>query len=187
MYELPFGNGRQYAANAPKALDYIIGGWQWNNIITLSSGSPIDIHINGTPGNRPDVTGSVSAKVVHGDPNCITYTGNSVCGEISGTFSTPAVGATGGFISPGTLSRNALYGPGYYTWDMGMMKDLRLTERFTAEFRVDAFNLFNHPQWQNGIFDTNASDAKSTNIIYGGPQVRQFSERQLQFAFRLTF
>jgi hypothetical protein len=68
-----------------------------------------------------------------------------------------------------------------------MMKDFKLTERFKAEFRVDAFNLFNHPQFQNGSFNTNASNIKSTNIIYGGPQVRQFSERQLQFAFRLTF
>jgi len=185
LYELPFGKGRQFGASVPTVLDYIIGGWQWNNIITLSTGTPIDISINGTPGNRPDVSGPISAKLVH-DPNCVKYTGNFLCGEISGNFSAPPVSG-GDFTRAGTLGRNALYGPGLHTWDTGMMKDFKLTERFKAEFRVDAFNLFNHPQFQNGSFDTNASDIKSTNIIYGSPQVRQFSERQLQFAFRLTF
>jgi hypothetical protein len=187
LYELPFGKGRQFASSVPTVLDYIIGGWQWNNIITLSTGTPIDININGTPGNRPDVSGHISAKLVH-DPNCSKYTGNALCGEISGNFTAPPTNAAGDFTRPGTLARNALYGPGLHTWDTGMMKDFRLTERFKAEFRVDAFNLFNHPQFHNGSFDTNASDIKSaTNIIYGSPQVRQFSERQLQFAFRFIF
>jgi hypothetical protein len=190
LYELPFGKGRQFASNVATVLDYIIGGWQWNNIVTLSTGTPIDISINGTPGNRPDVSGPISAKLVH-DPNCaaatVGNTGSFLCGEISGNFSAPPVNGTGDFTRPGTLGRNALYGPGLHTWDMGTMKDFRLTERFKAEFRVDAFNLFNHPQFQNGSFNTNASNIKSTNIIYGGPQVRQFSERQLQFAFRFMF
>jgi hypothetical protein len=68
------------------------------------------------------------------------------------------------------------------------MKDFRLTERFRAQFRVDAFNLFNTPQFQNGSFNANESNIQAaTGIIYGSPQVRQFSERQMQFAFRLTF
>jgi hypothetical protein len=187
LYELPFGKGRQFGSSVPTVLDYIIGGWQWNNIITLSTGTPIDISINGTPGNRPDVSGPISAKLVH-DANCIKYTGNFLCGEISGNFTAPPVNASGDFTRPGTLGRNTLYGPGFHTWDTGIMKDFRLTERFKAEFRVDAFNLFNHPQFQNGSFNTNASNIQSsTNIIYGSPQVRQFSERQMQFAFRLTF
>jgi len=37
---------------------------------------------------------------------------------------------------------------------MGILKNFKLTERFTAQFRVDAFNLFNHPQFQNGSFNT---------------------------------
>ena len=187
MYELPFGKGKQFGSSIPTVLDYIVGGWQWNNIVTLASGTPIDISINGTPGNRPNVTGPVSAKLVH-DPNCTTYTGNFLCGEIIGNFSTPPVNASGDFTNPGTLARNAIYGPGLHTWDTGIMKDFSLTERFKAQFRVDAFNLLNTPQFQNGSFNANASNIQTaTNIIYGSPQVRQFSERQMQFAFRLTF
>jgi len=178
MYELPFGKGKQFGSSIPTALDYVIGGWQWNNIITLSSGTPLDLSVTGTndsPGNRPDVSGGVSAKIVDGQ------------GVITGNFSLPPVTGTA-FTAPGTLARNAIYGPGLHTWDTGMMKNFKLTERFTAQFRVDAFNLFNSPQWQNGSFNTaiNLSTGTSTGTTQGA-QVRDFSERQLQFAFRLTF
>jgi hypothetical protein len=35
IYELPWGRGRMWMTNVPKAVDYAIGGWQWNNIVTL--------------------------------------------------------------------------------------------------------------------------------------------------------
>jgi hypothetical protein len=178
LYELPFGKGRQFGSSAPTVLDYIIGGWQWNNIVTLSTGTPIDLSVAGTsdnPGNRPDVSGAVSAKIVNGQ------------GVITGNFTLPPLSGTS-FTRPGTLGRNSLYGPGLHTWDTGMMKDFKLTERFKAEFRVDAFNLFNHPQFQNGSFNTGINLGSGTSPgTTQGAQVRQFTYRQLQFAFRLTF
>lgn len=178
MYELPFGKGKQFGANVPPVLDYIVGGWQWNNIVTLSTGTPIDLSVTGTndsPGNRPDVSGPVSAKIVNGQ------------GVVTGDFSLPPVTGTT-FTRAGNLARNSVYGPGLHTWDTGMMKNFKLTERFTAQFRVDAFNLFNSPQWQNGSFNTALNLGSGTATMTSqGAQVRQFSERQLQFAFRLTF
>jgi len=178
LYELPFGKGRQFASKIPTALDYIIGGWQWNNIVTLSTGTPIDFSVTGTgdnPGNRPDVSGSVSAKIVNGQ------------GVITGNFTLPPLSGTT-FTRPGNLGRNSVYGPGLHTWDMGILKNFKLTERFTAQFRVDAFNLFNHPQFQNGSFNTGINLGTGSSMgTTQGAQARQFSERQLQFAFRLTF
>ena len=105
----------------------------------------------------------------------------------SGNFSVPPVTGTS-FTRAGNLARNAVYGPGLHTWDTGMMKNFKLTERFTAQFSVDAFHLFNSPQWQNGSFNTAINVGSGTATLSPqGAQVRQFSERQLQFAFRLTF
>jgi hypothetical protein len=178
IYELPFGKGRQYGDNIPTALDYVIGGWQWNNIVTLGSGTPLDFSVQGTsngPGNRPDVTGPITAKIVNGQ------------GVISGNFSTPPeVG--GVYTAAGTLGRNPVDGPGIHTWDTGMMKDFRVTERFKAEFRVDAFNVLNHPQFQNGSFNTGIQLGSGTSTgTTQGAQTRNFSERELQFAVRITF
>jgi hypothetical protein len=178
LYELPFGKGRQYGADIPAALDYVIGGWQWNNIVTLGTGTPLDFSVGGTsnnPGNRPDVTGPVTAKIVNGQ------------GVISGNFTTPPeVG--GVFTAPGTLGRNPIAGPGIHTWDTGMMKDFKLYERLRAEFRVDAFNLLNHPQFQNSSFNTTISlGSGSSTGTSQGASTRNYSERELQFALRVTF
>jgi hypothetical protein len=182
MYEIPFGKGRQFGASLPKALDYVVGGWQWNNIITLQTGTPYDLVVNGSnPGNRPDVTGPISVKIDHATAQ--SY--------ITGNFTPPPTDSTSGdFLRPGTLGRGFLYGPGYHTWDMGMMKDANVTERLKIEFRADVFNLFNHPQFQNGSFSTNINNTTLLNNIptmVGNLSTRFSSERQLQFAFRFMF
>src|SRR5947209_14399745 len=41
MYELPFGHGRAFAANLPRALDAVVGGWQLNSSLTIQSGPPL--------------------------------------------------------------------------------------------------------------------------------------------------
>jgi len=182
MYEIPFGKGRQYGADIPAALNYIIGGWQWNNIITLQTGTPIDISSNGAAqANRPDATGSVSAHIDHTAGKGV-ITGNFSCAPSTGDPLNPC---TGSFLRPGTLGRNAIYGPGFHSWDTGLMKDVRFYDRATLEFRADVFNLFNHPQFQNGSFNTNMGTGGSGTT--NNAATRFSSERQLQLAVRITF
>jgi hypothetical protein len=176
MYEIPFGKGRQYGAEVPKALDYVLGGWQWNNIVTLQTGTPMDINVNGLAGqtNRPDVIGPVSVHIDHS-------TGKGI---LTGDFTTPPVSGSN-YARAGDLGRNAVYGPGYHDWDMGMMKDLKFTGRFTAEARADVFNLLNHPQFTNGSFNTNVGSGGTGTT--SNAQTRFSSARQLQFAVRFIF
>jgi hypothetical protein len=69
-----------------------------------------------------------------------------------------------------------------------MMKDFKLYERLRAEFRVDAFNLLNHPQFQNSSFNTTISlGSGSSTGTSQGASTRNYSERELQFALRVTF
>jgi hypothetical protein len=174
LYELPFGKGKQFGAGWSGPLNYILGGWQWNNIITLQSGTPFDLYVNGSPQDRPDVSGSVSAKIDHA-------TGHGI---ITGNFSAPATNGAGVFMTPGTLGRDALYGPGYHTWDSGMQKDFSILERFKLEFRGDYFNLLNHPQFVNSSFQMNAL----TTVANPGIAATRFSSaRELQLAVRITF
>jgi hypothetical protein len=180
MYELPFGRGKQFGADWAPAVDYVVGGWQWNNIVTLQSGTPFDLNYPGSPQDRPDVTGPVSVRIDHA-------TGQGI---ISGDFATPPENGAGDFARPGNLGRNALFGPGFHSWDTGMMKDFSLPERFKLEFRADVFNLLNHPQFQNGSFQQNLSTATPVNGITTtiNPAVtRLSSERELQLAVRITF
>jgi hypothetical protein len=165
----------------PTAVDYIIGGWQWNNIITLQSGTPFDLNVNGSPENRPDVNGPISVKINH----------DTATGIITGNFSAPPTDpATGDYLRPGTLGRNQLFGPGFHSWDSGMSKDFPIKDRVKVEFRTDVFNLFNHPEFQNGSFQQNLN----AGTVVGGITtttnplvVRLQSNREMQFAVRVTF
>ncbi|HYE25896.1 MAG TPA: hypothetical protein VEG32_11935, partial [Clostridia bacterium] len=162
LYELPFGKGRMYAADIPTALDWVIGGWQWNNIVTLSSGTPFDINVGGT--NRADVIGDPELEIQDGR---YVFTG--------GSFAEPA-----GDV--GTLGRNALRGPGLHTWDMSLFKNFVITERFTTQFRAEVFNLTNTPQFRNPENTELSAVTATPNAV-----TRFSSERQMQFALRVTF
>jgi hypothetical protein len=175
LYELPFGKGRRFGSDMSSVLDYLIGGWQWNNIISLSTGTPMDLNVNGlagNQGNRPDVSGGVSASIIGGK------------GVISGTFTQPPSNANV-YSRPGNLGRNAIYGPGLHTWDMGVFKDFKFGERWTTQLRAEVFNLFNTPQFQNGSFNTNMGSGGTGTSQTAA--TRFSSERQIQIALRVTF
>ena len=80
LYELPFGKHRQFLNDLPTALDYVIGGWQWSNIVTLARGVPFNVTYNGF---LADYTGGCSVGR-HGDvwfscpAGCLLYTSRCV-------------------------------------------------------------------------------------------------------------
>jgi outer membrane receptor protein involved in Fe transport len=178
LYELPFGKGKEFGSGWSTTMDNILGGWQWNNIVTLQTGTPFDLYVNGTPQDRPDVSGPVSATISGGH------------GILTGDFAAPPVDGSGVFTRPGTLGRNALYGPGYHTWDTGMVKSATFADRYKVEFRADFFNLLNHPQFDNASFNTNALSSAPVNGVIttiGNASTRFSSARQMQLALRFTF
>lgn len=161
IYELPFGRGRNYYSDMPRALDYVIGGWQINAIFRAQSGSPFDVRTNGN-GRLVNLTG---------DP----YTGEDNPYLNTAAFSIPPGNTLG------NLERNSLRGPSNWQLNMGLMKNFNFTETARLEFRAEAFNLTNRLQWgsvQNDIF--NGDFGKITTIV-------PFSNRQLQFGLRLVF
>jgi hypothetical protein len=169
IYELPFGRGRRFGGDMPKTADYIVGGWQWNNVIVRATGTPIDISgapntANGQNG-RPDYHGG-----------CRTGISAFVWLACSpGAFSAPA-----GLV--GTLPRNAFPGPGTFTWDTSVTKTFSVTQRVKAEVRAQVYNLTNTPQFQN-------PDGNYTNGDFGqltSPRLAP-TNRELELAMRISF
>ncbi|RRA48085.1 carboxypeptidase regulatory-like domain-containing protein [Acidipila sp. EB88] len=175
VYNFPFGRGEKYGANVNHAVDLAIGGWQANLIGLFQSGQPFDISTGvNSPGNRPDLVKPINyPKQISGhwfDPT--SFSDNIPLQSVSGT---------GVYTRVGTLGRDQLYGPGYRSINLGLQKNLHLTERFTMELHGDAFNVLNTPQFTN-------PSASVTGSNFG--QVvgtRSNSNRQIQLASRLTF
>ena len=176
MYELPFGRGKHWGSNWSNAMNNAIGGWQFNSIVSLGTGTPFDITIDGV---RPDILGPVSIGSLQATPSGL---GRTWLSAAPGTFVDPPKNGAGKFTRPGTLGRNHFYGPGYGTWDASLFKNFTLTERVKMQFRAEGFNILNHPQYVNP--DSNVNDGTGFGVINN---TRQSSERELEFVFRFTF
>jgi len=166
LYELPFGRGKTFGHDMPKAADYLIGGWKWNNIIVLATGTPMDIQgAPNSPNGRPDYHGG-----------CKTGASDFVWISCpAGAFTAPA-----GLV--GNLPRNYFPGPGTHTWDTSLVKSFNIMERVTTEFRAQVYNLTNTPQFQ-------IPDSKYTDGNFGQLQSPRLSptNRELELALRITF
>jgi hypothetical protein len=195
VYDLPFGKGRHWATSDSKALDYIIGGWQITSTTNWSSGLPFSpstgfCNLEEDVGVcRPDKGSGFRMGAGSFDP--INH---------SVTFYTPANISTGstawqapGAGNLGNAGYDSLIGPRLFTTDATLMKNFSFTERIKGQFRVDAFNLFNHPVYG---FNSNQGDtcvAGITGNTCGGNAglIKNLEAdtqmRALEFAVRLTF
>jgi len=175
VYDLPFGRGQAIGSNVNRAMDLLIGGWQTNIIGLFQSGQPVDLSTGvNSPGNRPDVVGAIRyPKDIVGqwfDPTAF-----------SDNIPLHTVNQVGVYDRVGTLGRNQIYGPGYRNINLGVQKNLHLTQRFTLELHGDTFNVLNTPQFTNPSASVTGSNFGQ---IVG---TRANSNRQIQLASRLTF
>jgi len=91
-----------------------------------------------------------------------------------------------GSCHPGSLGRDAIYGPSFVNTDFSVLKDTRITERFNLQFRAEAFDLFNHPNFGDPVL-TATSGAFGEILSTRFPTGDFGSSRQLQFALKLQF
>jgi hypothetical protein len=173
MYELPWGKGRTWLSNAPKAVDMVLGGWQLSQIVTLMSGSPFDVTGGNGLNGRPNYSGSgctVTGWHLGNTNPWLSCTKEALTNQVAGLV--------------GTLPRNYFHGPGYHTWDAVISKDIQLTERVKTAIRVQGYNLTNTPQFQNpdGGWNNwgNGNFGKVSNTRFS-------SERELEFGVRVSF
>ena len=87
----------------------------------------------------------------------------------------------------GNLAKNAVIGPGLADFDFAMRKQFNLTERTNLQFRAEAFNLFNHPNFGNMSTPIFAGSTGAINGSAGRIIDTATTSRQIQFALRLAF
>jgi hypothetical protein len=138
-YELPFGAGKKFLAHG-RLLDAVVGGWALNVQTTMQTGFPLAIYqtnsnsVIGTSVQRPNATG-VSPE-----------TSGSLEDRLFNYINSAAFSQAPQFTF-GNLSRTIpMRGPGIANTDLSLFKSYSL-EHFKAQFRCEAFNLTNTPQF----------------------------------------
>jgi len=197
-YDLPFGKGKKYLGNSSKAADMIVGNWHANGILSLRTGQPYGINGTGCIGNWGRCLGVFTGTNPNAAPSAGRSPGtNGQWFDVSGYLPAYQNSATGVYTQ-GTLGLQSQTGPPTRTMDFSLVKDLSLTERFKAQFRAEAINLANTPQFSQP--DGSVGDAKiaagangtspaiNGNGLFGkvtGANVG--TERHIQFQLRISF
>ena len=142
LLELPFGHDKRWlTGNTP--LRAVLGDWQWSGDWTIASGLPF------TPRFMGD-----SAEINRGTNG--TLRPDLVPGQ-SVSISSPSIAQwfnTAAFVAPptgqyGDARRNSIIGPGTLAFDMAFTKVVPMKESRVLEFRAQATNIFNHPNYSS--------------------------------------
>jgi len=151
-WELPFGAGRSWL-DGEGAANAILGNWDLQGIVTLASGRPFTVAL--LPETDNSNTGRSNLGFGANDrPNLV---GNAVVANPTPErwFNTTAfeIPAFGNF---GSAGRNILEGPGYANFNLGVHKNIALSEGTTIQLRVEAFNLFDRTNFDlpDGFVDS---------------------------------
>ncbi len=210
VYELPVGKGKKYMGDVSRAVDLLIGGWQVSNTSNWSGGLPFTPsigecgHISDAGPCRPDLLPGQSFSTglnrdSKGNLTWFTPVSALAYGTVAGTVDacTLARPTSGPFALPacghvGNTRRNSLRGPRAFFSDLSLAKNFSITEKYKAQFRFDAYNVFNHP-----VLGFSSTQGNTCIDCAGGGQISSIEAdaspnapngmRQLQFGLRFTF
>jgi hypothetical protein len=175
-YDLPFGRG----TGTSPWLRTLAANWQLSGIETVLSGLPFTPQLSYNPSNdgdtrnpvRPSINPNFAGSVIQGGPN---------------RYFNPAA-----FVQPlpgtyGNAGRNTLQGPGQATTDISLAKKFSLTERLGLQFRAEAFNIFNHTNFNTPNPVVYAAATGGPSPTAGVITSTSTTSRQLQFGLKLLW
>jgi hypothetical protein len=177
VWQLPFGAGRKWAQSGLSSR--LFGGWQFASINALQSGQPLTAvlatALSGTQSNGTDRPNLIAnPDLPRGERNPQRWYNTSA-------FVPPPIytDAEGAYSIPGNEARNVITGPGLASCDATLERRFRLNEKLNAVFRIDVFNITNHPNFNR------------PGLILGTSQFGEISSagnsRQVQFSLRLNW
>ena len=150
-YKLPFGRGQMFGSSWNSGVDAILGGWKFGGILSMRTGTPINIIQGQDPksalaGLRPNVKGNPN--LPRGKRNYMQYFNTAA-------FSMPTIPANANYAY-GNAGRNIVVGPGYVNIDASLAKEFSIERRLNLQIRAEAFNGTNSVHYNNPDGDLNS-------------------------------
>jgi hypothetical protein len=144
VYDLPFGRGKSFAANMPKAVDAIVGHWQVNGILTLSTGVPLAV---ATAQNNSQSFSATQYPNVNGQS--AEMAGSRTTDEkLAKWFETTVFTQPSPFtFGSGPRVLPDVRADGIRGMDFSVFKDIPVREAMHVQFRAEFFNITNTPNF----------------------------------------
>ena len=181
IYALPFGRGQRYMSGGSRGLEFLLGNWSTNFILTLDTGQPQTVGCATATGAGTGCFALLtSVSPYSGQHNVQQYYNPAA-------FATPPVVTSVGQTDYAPLGggNTQLEGPPLRRMDFSAFKAFPVTERMRFEFRAEIFNLTNTPAFAqpgnlNYLNTTTFAQITSTRDAPNDP-------REIQFALKFYF
>ena len=194
---IPLPAGKGHRLNA-RGMNWFLGDWALSGLLTFQSGPPVSILSSRGTLNRSARSGQNTVESIDTLSQLQAISGLFMTGNGPYFISPSAIGPNGTGAAPdgsapfpgqvffnpaagtvGTLQRRLLSGPWFKTYNMSVLKSIRITERHNVQFRADFYNLLNHPNFNVGDQSINSVNfGKITSQFYSydgvGPRLMQF-------------
>ena len=148
VLNLPFGHGQQWVTQGVGAR--ILGGWQISPVISIMSGAPFTVTADASKlaANGSTQTGNQVGPyhIINGLP---LQSGSCKEGNLSCSYFDPSAFAVPAPGVYGNTNRDQFRGPGFFSFNLSLAREFRITERFRFQFRADAMSLTNSPLFNN--------------------------------------
>lgn len=180
VWELPFGKGHYLGGALPGPLAFVVGGWQANTIVTLQTG----FHTTASGGARTNLGAGQRPDQICNPNQGFQFSVNQAFN--TSCFAKPALVDPvnlPGLTRFGTAPRDSIETKGMEVVDFSVFKNNRIRERFNVQFRAEAFNLFNHPNFASyGSLPSRNFDSASFGKIFAASD-----PRLIQLGLKLLF
>ncbi len=146
-----------------QASNRLTQGWELSGITRFSSGLPVTLvnfGDNSLLGSEPNGINNFGVDEPDATGAALDINKNPRNGK---AYFNPAAFTDNALGSPGTAGRRFFYGPGMNNFDMALLKTVLLTESKSLQFRLEAFNTFNHAQF----FGPQAVDGNIDSSTFG--------------------
>jgi hypothetical protein len=177
VYQLPVGRGKQFGGSMNPVVDAVIGGWQTNGIWRFDNGMPLSLSVSNSRAlptygaQRPSLLNALQR--------------NNGSDWLNQYFANPQDAVTPAAYTVGNAPReiSTVRAPGTATTALSLFKQFRLSalrEGSFLEFRAEAFNALNHPQFSPPNLTVGSS-------AFGKVTSQANSSRQMQMGLKLYF
>ncbi|HZQ52317.1 MAG TPA: carboxypeptidase regulatory-like domain-containing protein [Bryobacteraceae bacterium] len=184
VYQLPFGKGRKFLSGINRWEELAVGGWEYNFIGTLQSGTPFSDPNNVDQIANPSISGATYSQYFN---TCVEQTnGTSLMPNATRTAFVSCNNPAWKVRAANTLqtiplTSPVLRNPWRAQWDMALDKRFNFSERVNFQFRLEAFNVFNTPI-------LGAPNNTTSSLNFGLVTANQTNfPREVQLGFKLNF
>jgi hypothetical protein len=194
VVDAPFGKGKKWANDGMAGK--LFGGWQLNGMLGAQSGLPVFIQ----QGNAGNLNAGGSGQIPDQVKAEVAILGGIGAGKpwFDTSAFAPVNIPSGQPQRFGNAGRNNVRAPGFFNMDMGLFRTFSVKEKVNMQFRAEALNVLNHPNFGMGLQwdgNNNISDPANFGIVNytvganlaSGNSGKGAGERQFRFAVRVSF